>query len=75
MNAYVCSNVLHGHFAHTLLAREKKVGYFLNRPRMLLLQITNLTMQINENDVVKLFCVGKWVEKRMWAATQSQTSH
>ena len=30
MNAYICSYALHGQFAHTLLAREKKVGYFLN---------------------------------------------
>ena len=34
MNACVCSHSLHGQFAHTLLAREKKVGYFLNRPRI-----------------------------------------
>ena len=33
MNAYVCSYALHGQFAHTLLAREKKVGCFLKRPR------------------------------------------
>ena len=34
MNASVCSHALHGQFAHTLLAREKKVGYFLNKPRI-----------------------------------------
>ena len=33
MNACVCSHALQGQFAHTVLAREKKVGYFLNRPR------------------------------------------
>ena len=35
-NAYICSLDSHGRFAHILLAREKKVGYFLNRPRILL---------------------------------------
>ena len=35
MNACMCSHALHGQFAHTSLAREKKVGYFLNRPRIL----------------------------------------
>ena len=34
MNACVCSHALHRQFAHTLLAKEKKVGYFLNRPRI-----------------------------------------
>ena len=34
MNACVCSHALHRQFAHTLLAREKKVGYFLNKPRI-----------------------------------------
>ena len=34
MNACVCSHALHGQFANTLLAKEKKVGYFLNRPRI-----------------------------------------
>ena len=33
INECVCGHALHGQFAHTLLAREKKVGYFLNRPR------------------------------------------
>ena len=36
MNACVCSHALHGQFAHTLLVREKKVGYFSNRPRIFL---------------------------------------
>ena len=34
VNVCVCSHALHGQFAHTLLARGKKVGYFLNRPRI-----------------------------------------
>ena len=35
MNACVCSHALHVQFAYTLLEREKKVRYFLNRPHML----------------------------------------
>ena len=42
INACVCSHALHGQFAHTLLARKKKVGYFLNRPRILELELAAL---------------------------------
>ena len=47
MNACVCSHALHEQFAHTLLAREKKVGYFLNRPRKTKSITSNFNVNLN----------------------------
>ena len=53
MNACVRSHALHGQFAHTLLAREKKVGYFLNRPPIHIYIYTGFTIL---SVVVLQFC-------------------
>ena len=52
----MCSHALHWQFAHTLLAREKKVRYFLNRPRR---------FNISKNANQASFAVAEIVAKQM----------
>ena len=53
MNAYVCSHALHGQFAHTLLAGERKIGYFLNRPRISYLS-SGIVVVTKEKSITKI---------------------
>ena len=67
MNVRVCYHASHERFAHNLLAREKKVGYFLNRPRTSI----SITIWLYDYTITWLYD-SMWLYYTMWCHARNK---